>query len=200
MGGLGRQGPEIPLHVVVPHPIVGAPLLGVDEILKLLRVADEEDRRVVSDQVVVAVVAVELDGEATRVAHGVGRSHLAGNGGEAEKDVGSSPLLEDAGLGVVTHVLVALEVPVGTGALGMDDPFGDAFPVELGHLLDQVVVLEQDGSLLACGEGVLVRRCGDSCIGCGVASFGHCRAPLESLTGPRLGRGRVRPSPGRFRR
>ena len=39
----------------------------MDEIGEFQRVADEEDRRVVADQVVVAVIGVELDREAARV-------------------------------------------------------------------------------------------------------------------------------------
>ena len=40
------------------------PLLGVDEVRELGRLADEEHRRVVADHVPVAILGVELQGEA----------------------------------------------------------------------------------------------------------------------------------------
>jgi hypothetical protein len=49
----------------------------VDEVGKLHRVLDEEDRDVVADQVPVALVRVELHREAAHVARGVGRAALA---------------------------------------------------------------------------------------------------------------------------
>jgi hypothetical protein len=46
---LRRQGPEVPLHVVVAQVVVRAALLRANEVLELQRVADEEDRGVVPD-------------------------------------------------------------------------------------------------------------------------------------------------------
>ncbi len=46
---LRRERPEVPLHVVVASMAVGPALLAVDEVLELLRVTDEEDRRVIAD-------------------------------------------------------------------------------------------------------------------------------------------------------
>ena len=57
---LGRQRPEVPLHVVVAQVVVGAALLAADEVLELHRVADEEHRGVVADDVEVALGGVEL--------------------------------------------------------------------------------------------------------------------------------------------
>ena len=48
------------------------PLLRVDEAREQDRVPDEEDGRVVADQVPVTLLRVELEGEASRVSHGVG--------------------------------------------------------------------------------------------------------------------------------
>ena len=57
----------------------------MDQVGKLHRVLDEEDRHVVADQVPVAFVGVELDGEAAHVARGVGRAAFAGDGREAHE-------------------------------------------------------------------------------------------------------------------
>ena len=63
-------------------------LLGVDEVWELDRVADEEDTEVVADEVPVAVLGVELDREAARVADRLGGVAAAGHGREAHGDIG----------------------------------------------------------------------------------------------------------------
>src|SRR5690242_705737 len=86
------------LSVMVPTRISGwEPLLAADEVRELHRVADEEDRRVVADQVVVALLGVELQREAAHVAPGVGAARLARDGGEACEHVGDDPLPEQRG-------------------------------------------------------------------------------------------------------
>jgi hypothetical protein len=67
---------------------------GVVQVREFQRVAQEEHRRVVAHQVPVALLGVELDGEAADVALGIGRAALAGHGGEAHEHVG---LLADFG-------------------------------------------------------------------------------------------------------
>ena len=89
VGRLGREREEVP-HVVRLLAVgVGVGLLGVDEVGELEGVADEEDRGVVAHQVVVAVLGVELDREAPRVAHGFGRTPAAGHGREAHEHLGA---------------------------------------------------------------------------------------------------------------
>jgi hypothetical protein len=53
---------------------------------KLHRVLDEEHRHVVADQIPVAFVGIELDGETTHVARSVHRASTAGHGGKAHED------------------------------------------------------------------------------------------------------------------
>ena len=65
-------------------------LLGVDEIGKLHRVADEEDGGVVADDVPVAFCSVDFQGEAARIALGVRSAFFAGDGREAEEGFGFS--------------------------------------------------------------------------------------------------------------
>ncbi len=83
-----RQGQEVPEHVRVLEVGRRVALLGVDEVGELERVADEEDRSVVPDHVVVALFGVELDGEAAGVALRIRRAPLAADGGEADEDLG----------------------------------------------------------------------------------------------------------------
>ena len=147
---LRRERPEVPLRVVAPQPVGVHALLRVDKVLELGRVAHEEDRRVVADQVVVALLGVELQGEAARIAHRVGETLLAGNGREARED--GRPLAdraEEGGFGPRGDVGGHLEIAEGAAALGMDNALGHALAVELSHLLDQVVVLQQQGAVHA---------------------------------------------------
>src|SRR5690554_2841543 len=85
MGGFGVVGPEIPLHAVVAQARVGQALLAANEMWKLHRITHEEDWRVISHQVVVAFVCVELRREAAHVTPGVRGDHLPGNRGEARE-------------------------------------------------------------------------------------------------------------------
>ena len=85
MSAFGRERPEVPLHLVVAHPGVGQSLLGVDEVLELGGITDEEHRRVVADQVAVSVFGVELERKSPRVTDRVGVAELAGDGGEAQE-------------------------------------------------------------------------------------------------------------------
>ena len=141
---LGRQRPEVPLHVVIAQIVVGPPLLGPDEVLELHGIADEEHRGVVAHHVEIALLGVELQGEAARVAPRVRAAPLTGDGGESREHLRLLAGLEQVRLGVGTHVVGDLESAERTGALGMWLAFRHALTVELGHLLDQVVVLEED--------------------------------------------------------
>src|SRR5271168_471257 len=64
MQRLGRKRPEIPHAVGVAQVCLRMPLLGVDEIWKLYRIADEKNWRVVANEIVVAFLGVELECEA----------------------------------------------------------------------------------------------------------------------------------------
>src|SRR5699024_11788492 len=82
VGGLRGAGPEVPLHVRRAQAVVQA-LLGANEVRELHAVADEEHRGVVAHDVVVTLLGVELQAEATHVAHGIREAELAGDRGEA---------------------------------------------------------------------------------------------------------------------
>ena len=146
VSGLGRVGEEVPHVVRLLMVGEGIGLLGVDEVGELQRIADEEDRSVVPDQVVVPVLRVELEGEATRVAHRVGRPPAPGHGGEAEEGLGLlADLTEEARPRPSGHICGDLEFAIGGRSVGVYDPLGDALAVEAGELLQQVLVLDEDG-------------------------------------------------------
>src|SRR5690606_33322752 len=61
-------GPEIPLHVIVTQAGIRKAPLAADEMRELHRVAHEEDRCVIADEIVVAFAGVELQRKAAYVA------------------------------------------------------------------------------------------------------------------------------------
>ncbi len=138
--GLGRQAGEVVEGVVgaggLRHLVVGLGLDRMDHVRELHRVLDEEHRDVVADQVPDAFVGIELGGEAAHVAHSVAGSARTGHGGEAhEHGRFLAGLGEGRGAGDLREVVVALEEAVGARTARMHHALGNAFVVEMGHLL-----------------------------------------------------------------
>ncbi|MCY1230084.1 hypothetical protein D9M72_424810 [compost metagenome] len=181
--GLGGQGPEIPLHVGVAQVGARQALLGVDEVRELDAVADEEDGGVVAHEVVVALGGVELHGEAAGIAPGVGGAVLAGHRGEADQHFGFHARLQEGGLGVLGDVLGGGELTERAAALGVDYALRDTLAVELGELLDQVVVGQDDGAVSADSLRVSIGSDGSTGL-CG----GHSgRRDVQSHLSPLVG-------------
>jgi hypothetical protein len=142
-------------------------LLGPDEVLELQGVAHEEDRGVVPDQVEVALRRVELQREAAGVPPGVWAAAFAGHRGEPGQHLGLGAGLKHRGPGVRADVVGHLEVAERAAAFRVRLPFRDTFPVELRHLLDQVVILQQDRTVGTDRQRLFVTGCGDAGIsGC----------------------------------
>jgi hypothetical protein len=134
---------------------------------ELERVADQEDRGVVADDVVVALGGVELQRPAARVAPGVWAAALTGHGGEPDHRLSGGAGRKHCRFGERADVIGDLEASKCAAALGMWLAFRDAFAVERRHLFDQVVIVQQDRSVGADGQRVLVTSDGDAGIGRG---------------------------------
>ena len=84
----------------------GIALHDMVEVGKLERITQKEDRRVVSDQVPVAFLGIELDGKAADVALGICCAALARNGREADEEGRLlADFLKDFRLGVAADVV-----------------------------------------------------------------------------------------------
>ena len=130
--------------------------LRVDEVRELGGISEEEDGRVVRHDVPVALVRLHLDGEAARVPRAVVRAGLAAHRREADGDGARLAFFaEDVGDGEVRERVRALEVAVGAAALGVDDALGDPLAVEVREQVDQVEVLQEQGTVLACPLGLV---------------------------------------------
>jgi hypothetical protein len=119
-------------------------LARVDDVRELDGVLDEEHRDVVADQIEGALVGVELRREAAGVPDGVGRSARAEDRGEPDEDRRLLPLAEEAGPGDRSGGAVAGEHAVRSGSARVDDALGNALVVEVGDLLAEVMILQED--------------------------------------------------------
>ncbi|CDN42513.1 hypothetical protein BN871_BK_00360 [Paenibacillus sp. P22] len=157
VGGLGSQRHEIPVAVGCLQVRAWIRLQGVDHVRELHRVADEEDRQVVADKIVVPLRRIELDGEAARIAQRLGGMLAVDDGGEADEDrrLGSG-ILQERRLGPALHAGRRAEYAMRACAAGMDDALRHAFPVEMGQLLQQLVILQQRRAVLSGSSGILV--------------------------------------------
>ena len=148
VGDLRHQRREVPERVVrgprLRHGEVRLRLGGMHQVGKLHRVLDEEDRDVVADQIPVALVGVELDGEAAHVARRIGRAALAEDGREAHEDRRLlAGLGKERGARELPERSGALEEAVRRRAARVHDPLGDTLVVEVRDLLAQDEVFEQ---------------------------------------------------------
>uniref|UniRef100_A0A804P5F6 Uncharacterized protein n=1 Tax=Zea mays TaxID=4577 RepID=A0A804P5F6_MAIZE len=136
------EHPPVLLHV---RPRVG--LERVDHVGELDAVADEEDGEVVAQQVPVALAGVELHGEPARVADRLRGPPLVDHRREAH-DHGRphAGRAQEVGARQRRHVVGALEEALGGGPARVHHALRDALAREVRHLLDQVVVLQQDGT------------------------------------------------------
>ncbi len=159
--GLGRLAEEVegPLgDARLEGHRVG--LLRVDEVRELHGVPDEEHPQVVAHQVPVAVLGVELHGEAARVARHLRGVPATRDCREPHGDVGLlARLLEQPCPGVPRDRLVAdgavsREGAVGEDTTGVHHTLGDALAVEVADLLEEVVVLQ--GRRTTGSDGALV--------------------------------------------
>lgn len=119
--GLGVVAQVAPEHgrVITARQVGGrVALLLVNKVRELGRVSQEEDGRVVGDEVPVAVVGAELDGKAPGVARQVVRAGLAADGREADRDGALFALgAKDVELRQVGDRAGALEEAVGAPLL-----------------------------------------------------------------------------------
>jgi len=149
--------PEVPNHVGIPEVSLRVSLLGVQKVRELNRILNEKHRSVVSNHIVVAFFCVELNGKASGISNAVSRSSLTSDSRESQEERGSlSDRIQELSLCEFSNIVSHFEVAVGTGSLGVDDSLGDSLSVKLGELVNQVEVLQEDGSSGASGHRVLV--------------------------------------------
>jgi hypothetical protein len=99
---------------------------------ELNRVSHKEDGLVIKDPILVALGGLELDSPSTEIADGVGGASCWPYGRYAsEKLCAFTNTSEEIGISEIGEVMGDLEVAMGTGSFGVDDPFGNPFTREM---------------------------------------------------------------------
>ena len=155
------QADEVPEIIVrrlrLRKGAVGLGFHRMNDVRKLDRVLDEEDRDVVADEIPVSFLGIEFDGEAAHVARQVERTFRTGDGREPHEDGRFlAGALEDVGAGICGKRFIGLEIAVRAIAARMNDALRNALMVEMKNLLAEVEILDQRGTALADLQGVLV--------------------------------------------
>ncbi|MNH20563.1 hypothetical protein D3C79_803390 [compost metagenome] len=151
----------------------------MDEVGEFQGIADEEDRGVVAHQIPVALLGIELEGEAAHVALGIGGALLPGHGGEAQEHRGLlADAVEQVGLAEPADVVGQGKGAVGAGALSVNHSLRDPLPIEMRQLLHQPDVLHQHRTTGAGGEAVVVVDDGGA-IGAMQALVSHGASPCD---------------------
>src|SRR5258706_1782060 len=140
---LGKVRPEVPVAVCAAHAGSRIALDSVAEVRELERIAKDKDGGVISNEVPVTFLGIELHCKAANVALGVGCTTLTGDSREASKHRGHlADPGEDLRLGVPGDIVRHGEGSEGACALGMHTPLWNHLAVKVGHLFDQPYVLE----------------------------------------------------------
>lgn len=109
-------------------------LHGMNEIGEFQRILDEEDRRVVPDEVKNAFIGIKFGGEAANIAHRIGRAGAALDGREAyEYRRFPRGIAEKIGFRDVAQVAVGLKIAVRRRSARMDDALRDPLMVKVSN-------------------------------------------------------------------
>ncbi len=134
---------------------------GTVQVREVVRVAQEEDRGVVADQVPVPLLGVELHGEAADVAFRIRRAAFPGDGREAHEERRLlADLREDLRLRIFGDVLRDGERAEGARALGVHAALGDHLAVEVRQFFQVPDILQQHRTAWSGGHRILVVRHG----------------------------------------
>ena len=132
-------------------------LHAVDQVGELHRILDEEDRDVVADQIIDALIGVELHGEAAHVTRQVGAAPRTGHCAEAhENRRAARRIVEKTGLGPLGQWLIDLEVTMRTGPTRVHHPLGYPLMIEVHDLIPQDMVFQQRGTTQPGFQAILV--------------------------------------------
>src|SRR5688500_11981427 len=154
VGRLRHQRDEIPESIMgrrgLRHFMMRLGLDGVYEIRKLRRVLYKKDRHVITDEIEISLVGIELNRESTHVPRKIRRTPRPSNRREPYKHRRFTfRVLEEGGLRNFRHRLVYLKYAVCTGPSGVDDPLRYALVIKMRDLLAHDEILEQRRTTVA---------------------------------------------------
>lgn len=117
------------------HFVVWLGLDSMDKVGEFDGFLDEEDGNIVADDIPIALIGVELCGEASNISHCVCTASTALHGGKADEGGGGTGGVgQDFGGGDIFQALEELEVTMGTGTSSVDDSLWNTLMVEAVNL------------------------------------------------------------------
>ena len=136
------QAPEIPHHCRTLCMCSRIPFLGMNEIRKLLRILNKEDRSIISNKVPVSIFCIEFHSKSAWVSFCIRRSLLAANGGKTQEDPGLfSNLVKDFCPCKVCNIICDGERAVSTCAFRMHNTLWNALTIKVSHLFVKYKIL-----------------------------------------------------------
>ena len=139
------------------NPRSGSCFRRMNQVGKLDRILNEKHRDVVSDDVPVALLGVELDRETAHIAREIGDPLLPAT---VEKRTNSGRLLacplEQIGAREVGQRFVVLEIAMRAEAARMHYPLGNAFMIEMKNLLAKMEIFQRGRPARADFQRVLI--------------------------------------------
>lgn len=130
-------------------------------------VLNEENRNVISDEIPVAFLRINLNGESAYVACEVDGTLASGNGREADESRRALALaLEYVRACDVGQRIGDFEEAMRAVTAGMNDALGDSLVVEMEEFLAQMEVFEKRWAAMTGAQRVLIVRDRNALLGC----------------------------------
>src|SRR5690242_18204520 len=129
----------------------------MDDVGKFDRVLNKKHRDVVSDEIPVALLGIDLDGKPAHITRQIGRALTARHGGEPHESRGlfAGPL-KQIGARDVSKRFVIFEIAVGAKPPCVHHALWDALVVEMENLLAKMEILKSSGPARANSQRILV--------------------------------------------
>ena len=130
--------------------IMGFRFDGMNEVWKFGGVLNKKYRHVITHQVPVAFISIELHSEAPNIPDGIVRSTPTLNCGKTRENGGLfSWILEQPGFGIFRRILIGLKEAMSGGAPCVHNAFGDTLVVKVVHFFPENEVFQQRRTTLA---------------------------------------------------
>src|SRR5258707_4318500 len=140
---LWKKSPEVPVILSAPQTGTGVALDRVVEVREAERIAEEKDWSIVSDDVPISVLGVELESKAADIALRIGCPAFPSDGRKAREHSGLLPnLRKNRCLGVLCDVVSRRESSMRSPSFGMHPALRNDLAIKVCELLDQPDVLE----------------------------------------------------------
>ncbi|MPM66119.1 hypothetical protein SDC9_113026 [bioreactor metagenome] len=160
----GKTAPEIPVVVRAAQVSVRITFYSMVQIGKFQRVAEKEDRSVISDQIPIAFLGVKFHSESTDIPLGIGCSALTGNGGKSHKHFCFFPYFgENFRFSIWRNVMRNGKCAKCTRPFGMHTPLRNYLAIEMSEFLQKPHVLQHHWSAWTSGHRILIIANRGSC-------------------------------------